>query len=455
MKRFGLALLVASSLLTDRPAAAANRPRYGGTLHLALSAAPASLDPAEAEPARWLVLRNLWPLVFDRLVTLDDQGEPQAALAASWQADANHQRWDFHLRSGVTFSDGSPLTPVVVASSLRAANPSWRVFPNGDSVIVERDAAALDLPAELALPRNSIAKRDGGKLTGTGPFVITGWEPGKKLTLAAREDDWAGRPFLDAIEVDFGQSPREQMIGLDLDKTQLIDIPAEQAQHALAEARRVQASEPIELMALLFSRDRQSPEEGRQRSVLSLGIDRGSLNRVVLQNGGEPAGGLLPAWMTGYGFVFPVSVNLEEARLERTNIPHATAWTLGYDPGDRVARVVAERIALNARDAGLTLQLTGGGAADLRLVRVPIASLDAHVALRELAASLGLPPPRFESDSVDALYAAEDGLLESERVIPLLHLRSAAGVEAAVRGFHPAPDGSWRLPEVWLAAGKP
>jgi ABC-type transport system substrate-binding protein len=455
MKPSGLALLVASSLLISGLAGGATRPHYGGTLHVALSAAPRSLDPADPQQSRSLVLRNLYSLIFDTLVTLDDRGKPQAALASSWQADPNLQRWEFHLRQGVTFPDGSPLTPAVVAASLRAANPSWNVFPTADTVVTERNAPAPALLAELALPENSIAKRDGGKLIGTGPFVVTAWETGKKLTLSARDDDWAGRPFTDAIEIDFGQSPREQMIALELEKAQVINLAAEQAHRAPAEGPRVAASAPIELMALAFTRDRQSPEDGRQRSVLSLSIDRGSLNRVVLQNGGEPAGGLLPDWMTGYGFVFPVSVNLEAARQERINIQHATAWTLGYDASDPAARVVAERIVLNARDAGLTLQLASANAADIRLVRMPIVSLDPRVALVELAAGLGLPQPRFSSSAAEERYAAENALLQSQRVIPLLHLRSAAGVQAAVKNWSPAQDGSWRLPNVWLAPEKP
>ena len=59
---------------------------------------------------------------------------------------------------------------------------------------------------------------------------------------------------------------------------------------------------------------------------------------------------------------------------------------------DPVERVIAERIVLNAREAGLRLQLaTGAGHPDLRLVRVPIASPEPHVALRELASALGFP----------------------------------------------------------------
>ena len=74
-----------------------------------------------------------------------------------------------------------------------------------------------------------------------------------------------------------------------------------------------------------------------------------------------------------------------------SEVAQAPAWTLGYDASDPLARVIAERIALNARDAGLTLQPTSHSTvADMRLVRMRLPSLDARVALSELAAKPGI-----------------------------------------------------------------
>ncbi len=211
---------------------------------------------------------------------------------------------------------------------------------------------------------------------------------------------------------------------------------------------------PIELIALMFSRDSQSPEDARQRQAFALSIDRELLNTVVLQGGGEPAGGLLPNWMRGYGFLFPASIDLELARQVRSEIPHTTAWTLGYDSADATARVIAERIVLNARDAGLGVQTTSASSPDLRLIRVPLVSLDARIALGDLAARVGLPAPKPASNSVDDLYGAESKLLESQRVIPLLHLRTAYAVSNTVKNWRTTGDGNWRLPNVWLGVGK-
>jgi ABC-type transport system substrate-binding protein len=455
MKHFALALLVASSLLCCGAARAASRPHYGGQLRIATSAAAASLDPVDLNQSGSLAGRNLSHLIFDTLVTLDDRGRPQPGLAASWQSESGDQRWQFKLRRNITFQDGTPCTADRVAASLRVANPSWRVVATEGSVVIERDSSSPNLPAELALGRNGIAKRDGSTPVGTGPFAVTAWTPGKRLALSAYNDYWRGRAFADAIEIVMGQPNREQMIALDLGKVDLIEVAPEQARRAAADGRHVESSAPAELMALVFARDPQSPAEEHAREALALSIDRSSLNNVLLQGGGEPAGALLPNWMTGYAFLFPTNADLAKARQLRGEDRQAFSWTMTYDANDPVARVVGERAALNAHDAGLALQVTNSGSADARLIRVPIVSLDSRIALTALAASLGLAPPTFSGDSAEDLYAAESKLLQSQRVIPLLHLRESSGIGTTVRNWGAAPDGEWRLDEIWLAAEKP
>ncbi|HYA23678.1 MAG TPA: ABC transporter substrate-binding protein [Terriglobales bacterium] len=454
MKLTGLRLIAISSVLIAAAAAAATRPHYGGTLHVQMASTLTSLDPADASQRDTLAARNLFALIFDTLVTLNDRGQPQPALAISWQAEPGNQRWEFVLRPGVTFSDGTPMTPEAVAASLRRANPTWKVTARENSAILQMDIASPDLPAELALPRNSIVGPDTGKIPGTGPFVVSQWDPGRKVVMAARDDYWGARPFLDSVEMEIGKNFREQTVSYELGQSQVIEIPVDQVHHA-NEARQLRASEPMELVALLFARDVQSPEEAKQRQALALSIDRDLLNRVVLQGGGEPTGGLLPDWLSGYGFLFPGSADLARAQQLRAEVPQAPLWSLGYDGSDPLQRVLAERIVLNAGDAGLRLQLANTSTPDIRLVRIRVASLDAHVALTELAKSLGLPPPRFLGNSIDDLYHAESAMVQSERVIPLVHLRTGWAVSKTVRDWEASRDGAWRLPEVWLVAGKP
>lgn len=455
MRRISFRLLVASSLFLATIAFSETRPHYGGTLHVAIRDAPVSVDPAEIAREHGQATANSVSLLFDTLTRVDERGQLQPGLAKSWQADAGNRRWRFVLRPGVTFSDGKPLTADIVVVSLRAINAGWKIFSEAGTVIVESDSSAPYLPAELALPRNSIAKRDGGKEVGTGPFVVSQWLPSKRLTVAAREDYWGGRPFLDSIEIEMGVSLRDQMIALDLGKAQLIEVAPGKARSAGIEESELSKSAGMEMMALVFSQPRESTQEQYLRDAFSLSIDRESLNNVVLQGEGDPTGGLLPNWMTGYEFLFPSQMNLTRAREERSQVQHAPVWTLRFDPNDPVENIVAQRIVLNANEAGLRLQLSTANAADLRLVRIPLASLDVHVALDELATELGLPQPQYASDSLEDVYSAEKALLDSHRVIPLLRSPTEWGVAGTVRNLTMSRDAAWQLPNLWISAGKP
>ena len=458
MKRFALLLVVAANLL-GVVTSAATRPRYGGTLRVTTRIAPTSLDPAvgQSESIAW---HSISPLIFDSLVTLDDRGQLHPGLAVSWQSEPGNQRWQFQIRSGVKFSDGTPVTPDSVAASLRAANPRWKVFSAGESVIIECDPPDSQLPLELALPRYAIARRDAGRLTGSGPFVVNRWDPGKRLVLTAREEYWSGRAFVDVIDIEMGQGFREQLVALDANKADVVELAPEQARRGVSDTYHVETSAPVELMALVFTKDWQTSadpesEDARLHRALALSIDRTSMNEVLLRGGGDPAGGLLPNWMTGYSFLFPATADLNRAQQLRAEFHQTGSLLLSYDAADPLERVVAERVLLNARDAGISLQLTGSYAPDVRLIRLPLASVDVQISLSDLAARLGLPQPRFSGGGASDTYAAENALLQMQRAIPLLYLRTAVGLAPDVRNWTASRDGNWHLPDLWLATEKP
>ncbi len=389
------------------------------------------------------------PLISDSLLSLDSDGKPKAGLATAWESSSNRQRWQFNLRSGITFSDGTALTSETVAACLRKANLNWTVIAGADQIVIESASASPNLLAELTLPRNRIVKRDGSKLIGSGPFIASQWDAGRKLILVARDGYWGGRPFLDSIELSFGKNFREQMMAFDLGQAQLIELAPEQTHQAATATRKVQTSAPDDLLALVFAKPPQSPEEITLRTALSLSINRDVLNSVVLQGGGVPTGSILPNWMTGYGFVFPSDQDLTRAQQLRGQVQQSPLWTLGFEVNDPVARVIAERIVLNARDAGLRLQLGQNG--DVQLVKVPLGSREPRTALMGMAATLGITPPTSAGDTETDLYHAEHSFLSSGRVVPLLHLRRAYAVSINVRGWKASQDGSWDLSNIWLA----
>jgi peptide/nickel transport system substrate-binding protein len=454
MRRFGWQLFVVSSLLVATLSPAETRPLYGGTLHVATRIAPSTLDPADGSLPDSIARRNLLHLIFDTLVVTDDRGRLQPALATSWKAEPGN-RWQFWLRSGVKFHDGSPLTPDAVAAPLRAANPGWNVFATNEAVVIQSNVPDFDLPAELTVIRNAIVKRGpGGSSVGTGPFHVTGWQPGKSLSLAAEEGYWGGRPFLDTIEVELAKTYHDQLIEFDLGKIDVVEVAPEEA-HRLSEGgRRVVESAPVELMALVFPGEPLSSDAAKVRDVLALSIDRASIRSVVLQDTGEPSGGILPNWISGYAFIFPSGQDLARAREERSEIQRSPALTLGYDSSDALARVIAERIALNARDAGLTLQTTSSATSDIRLETMTLASDNPSIALTSASTKLGTTTPQLRGTSIDDLYKAEDDILQTRRVVPLFQLPMVYTLNNTVRGWTLNPDGRWHLADVWLGSDK-
>jgi peptide/nickel transport system substrate-binding protein len=454
--RVWLWLAASSLMLAAFTARAQIRPQYGGTLHVNMRAAPSSLDPGDRTQPDSFDRRNLTGLLFETLIASDEHWRLRPALAVEWETSPGSQRWKFRLRRDVKFHDGSALTAEIAGASLRTANPAWNVFSEGDAVVIETSAADSELPGELALARNAIVKRNAdGTLSGTGPFHIVEWQAGRKLSLAAEESYWGGRPFMDAIEIELGKSFRDQALSLQLGRAELVDVAPEQSHRAPADEKQVANSSPVELVALVFGRDAQSPEEKSLREALALCVERASMRSVLLRGAGEPAASILPDWMSGYGFVFPVDADLVRARHLREQVRTAPGWSLGYDANDPLARLLAERVALNARDAGLAVQPTASATADVRLVRIPLAGADGWISLDEVASVLGLARPQIGGNSAEELYSAERAMLDTNRIIPLFHLPVAYAATTSLKNWKPRPDGGWNLADAWLASGKP
>ena len=457
-----------ASMIAATAATAATRPHYGGTLRVMLQSAPDALDlPANATPADYWDIARTLSLIGDTLVKMDAQGRPQPGLAVAWQSDPTARHWQFTLRRGVKFHDGSAASPAAIAQILGTLHSGWNVRASADSVSIESETPMPSLFAELALPRNLLVKRnnnDNRIPIGTGAFLVAEWQPGKLLKLAANEESWAGRPFVDAVEIEFGKSLRDQAIALELGKTDVIEA----APQAASGSQRHSASSslPVELLALVFSANSKA-QDPRLREALALAIDRKPIQSVLLKGAGEPAASILPNWMTGYSAVFSAQANpqraravLADSRQPALNLSYGLSVVLSYDPRDPQAQLIAERIALNAREVGITVQVSLSGAEDIRLMRVVLPSPDPATSLTEASRQLGLPPPALSAapraNTLDELYQAERGLLDGYAVIPLFHLPVASAASARVRDWEPDRLGEWSeaglsLADVWLA----
>ena len=392
----------------------------------------AALDPAGLSEQQ-----NIVALAFDRLVTCDESLQPQPALAASWRHDADFRRWEFQLRPGVKFHDGSLLTAAAAAEALKPiAAVAW-----GDALVIRSEQPAPNLLQTLA--SSSIYKRAAdGSIIGTGPYGVTTWEPNRRAVFTANEDYWAGRPYIDRIEVEMGRSLRDQALDWDLNKADLVELGFGDTRRALQNGKRTWTSPPVDLLALVF----EPSSDEHVREAVALSIDRATIHAVLLQRQGVPTGAILPQWLSGYAFLFPATRDLDRARqLARGAAP----LTLVYNPAD-ATRLIAERIAVNAREAGLVIHPVAAGAqaASARIVREPVNWPDHSHALKSIAPA-GITAQT--ADSPRSLYAAESELLRDRRIIPLFHLPEIYGLGPHVRGWAPSRWGNLKLDSVWLA----
>jgi ABC-type transport system substrate-binding protein len=423
-----------------------------------------SVDPRlwPSEPRLATDAERIDELVFDRLVRLDDRGVPQPALAVSWQHDAQWNRWQFRLRAGVKFTDSSLLTPETAALALQQSlGNDFEVSANSDSVVIQAGRSVPSLLARLATGRYFVFRTGpDGEIFGTGPFRIGNWpsDAASNAVLIANESCWAGRPFIDKIELTMGADPQQEANAIAFGRADVVELPASEVRRTARRGVRAISSDPVELIALVFDTTRAGVQDVVVRQAISLAIDRSSLAEVILQGQGIAAGGLLPNWISGYEHLFRDSKDLPRARALLNDSGHQFSrpaqLMLVYDFGDTDARSIAERVAVNLREVGIMVQVsgqsTGGKVAepDIRLVRRRIASPEAGTALRELLSSLGEAAPEFES--LDRAYAAERATLDAFRVIPLVHVPESYGLGPQVRDWTAPRWGGWRLDDVWL-----
>ncbi len=205
--------------------------------------------------------------------------------------------------------------------------------------------------------------------------------------------------------VDFQQQANAIAFG----QADVVELPASQVRRAAQRGVRTVSSDPVELFALQFDTAKPAVQDVRVRQAISLAIDRASIADVILQRQGVVAGGLLPNWISGYAHLFPVTTDLPRAKelLAATGrqVSRPAPLVLVYDSDDAEARAVAERVAVNLREAGIVVQISGQSCrtakmtpADMRLVRRRMAAPDPGVALAELLNSFGEAPASFEDN---------------------------------------------------------
>jgi ABC-type transport system substrate-binding protein len=483
MKRLLLQLFAISSfLLLAAGAYGGSRPRYGGTVRILLHDRVLSIDPLGDED-RPAARDRMATLAFENLTEVDAQGRLRPNLAVSWHVDQAKRAWQFRLRLA-NFHDGTVLTAADVAASLGKSNPAWKYSaPDRQTVAIETPSPVQQMPELLALPRYAIVKRqaDGNNaaiLIGTGSYRLMQWQAGEHAQFTANEDYWGGRPFADSIEFQMGASLRDQLMDRQLGSYVATELSVDQIRNVEQNNQTVMLSRPADLLAIAFlqpdsgTRPGRKPVDARVRQALGLAINRAAISNVIFQRRAMPASGLLAQWLTGYEFMLGGPMNIDRAKELRAD---AAAFvvispiTLAYDFADPLARLAAERIAVDAREAGIVVQPYAESHiyskasrasinADAVLLRVPLQSLDPAVALLARGDDLGLSqennPAILGATRPEDLLEIERKLLESNRVLPIAHVPEVLWLNSNAHNWQQLLNGEWNLDQLWVEGAR-
>jgi peptide/nickel transport system substrate-binding protein len=353
-------------------------------LRIGIAFSPQTMDPLHSSTAS---NDEAALQMFDALVTRTTAEDFVPGLAQSWrQADA--LTWEFTLRPGVRFHDGTPFTAEHVVASIERAGRSAGPSPYA---LYVRDIAAVEVaapgllrirtrePFPLLIPylnRVHIVgdagppEPDRGSAApppGTGPFRYVAFRPGERLELRRHDGYWGEAPAWERVSfrvVPNASARDAALLAGDLD---VIADPGSTTREMLAANPRIalHRAPGNTIVYLGFDQASEAAPRGvrgtaanpfrdpRVREALSIAIDRQAITDRVLRGGGVPAEQPLPPGRFGRPDDIPRDMpNPERARALLAEAGFAAGFeaTLAL-PSDRfgdaaaVGQAVAQMLA--------------------------------------------------------------------------------------------------------------
>jgi peptide/nickel transport system substrate-binding protein len=280
-------------------------------------------------------------MIYEALVGNDENQKLQPALATGWRV-VNDTTWEFKLRRGVKFHDGSDFTADdVIATFERVPNVpnspnSFAQFVRGIASVTKSGEDTLTIgtkapnpklafelsrvfivPAKFARGASTADFNSGKAAVGTGPFKVVEWVNGERLVLARNDAYWGPRePWAKVTEKVIAKDPT-RVAALIAGEVDAIDLPA------IADLPRLRADPRFTLskgpaglvhyIALDSARD-VSPnvtakdgkplagnplKDARVRKALSLAINRQAIADRLMDGSALPASQLLPTSYPG------------------------------------------------------------------------------------------------------------------------------------------------------------
>ncbi|QUQ64818.1 ABC transporter substrate-binding protein [Kutzneria sp. CA-103260] len=224
IRRIGIGLIAAGLAVLSAPVVAqAQDAQQPKVLRVAVTGTIATMNPFTAYH---LGDTEIGRVMYAFLTSYSRQDfSPQPGLADKWSTSPDKLTWTFHIRSGMKWSDGQPITAKDVAWTFNkimtdkaAATANGSFVTNFDTVTAPDDSdvvikTKLPLATMLALdvpivPEHvwagvtDIAKYDNLQypVVGSGPFTLTNFTQGQSITLKANPDYYGDTPAYDQLE---------------------------------------------------------------------------------------------------------------------------------------------------------------------------------------------------------------------------------------------------------------
>ena len=327
------ALLAACSGTAASDESGGGEPVYGGTLEVGFSEDIENYDPHQRPQ---LTARTISRQIADTLTDQDPEtGEILPWLAESWEINEDSTAFTFHLREGVTFSDGTPLDAEAVAANFDRIVEIGPLAYIGAGLLRNYDGAEADdeytvtvrftepnaqflqatavqslsilAPATLELDPEEVA---AGEVIGSGPFVLESYDPNEGIALTAREDyAWGsplyenrGRAHVDEIHVSFIPEPTTLAGAVASGQVDYGYVLAASTVPTLeaAGAQVITTQMPAIAIPVVPLLHQEIVQDAEVRRALSLATDRQAIVDTVFEGRVSPATGVLSTTNPGY-----------------------------------------------------------------------------------------------------------------------------------------------------------
>src|SRR5512141_2337842 len=311
--RTAIFLLLAASILILSAAClsgcAQKLPIDEGRLVIALPGAPVNVDPRVATDAYG---EQVLQMTHASLVGRDAAGEPLPDLATRWESP-DPLTYVFHLRTGLHFHDGRPLTSADVrytfAWILDPANRSphrglYRHIaavetPDPQTVafrLSEPFAPFLSTMVRGIVPSGSPA-RGYAPPVGAGPYKIDDLSPDGEAVLAANDGYYGGPPAIRAVTVKFIPDSNVRFLELKMGSVNfaLNGVDPDLLPSASLPGRLVVEEGPGGNVTYLgFNLRDRALSDARVRRAIALSIDREAIVRTIWKGHADLVSSILP-----------------------------------------------------------------------------------------------------------------------------------------------------------------